>query len=153
MPATQLKQFLDRNKVKYVSLTHSVAYTAQEVAQSAHLAGKEVAKTVIVNIDGELVMAVLPATRKVVVQDLREALNAQHVTFATEEEFKSRFPDCETGAMPPFGNLYGMKVFVSPNLAERTEIAFNACTHSELIQMSFADFERLAQPQSLRFST
>jgi Ala-tRNA(Pro) deacylase len=153
MPATALKQFLDRRKVKYVSIVHSVAYTAQEVAESAHLAGKELAKTVIIKINGVLAMAVLPANRKVVLQDLREELGVAQVQFATEDEFRNRFPDCETGAMPPFGNLYEMEVYVSPNLAERTEIAFNACTHSELIQMSFADFERLANPKSLQFST
>lgn len=153
MPATLLRQFLDHNKIKYVSIVHSTAYTAQEIAQSAHLAGKEVAKTVIVKVDGQLAMAVLPANRKVVLQDLREELNADQVHFATEEEFKSRFPDCETGAMPPFGNLYGMEVYISPNLAEDTEIAFNACTHSDLIQMAFADFERLVKPKMLRFST
>jgi Ala-tRNA(Pro) deacylase len=153
MPATKLKQYLDSHKIKYVSITHSPAYTAQEVAESVHLPGKDIAKTVIVNIDGRLVMAVLPANRKVVTQDLRELLNANQVHFATEEEFKNRFPDCETGAMPPFGNLYGMEVYVAPNLAEDTEIAFNACTHSEVIQMSYSDFDRLVQPKSLRFST
>ena len=153
MPATKIKQFLDGHKIKYVSIVHSPAYTAQEVAQSAHLPGKEIAKTVIIKVDGRLAMAVLPANRKVVIQELRELLNADQAHFATEEEFKDRFPDCETGAMPPFGNLYGMEVYVSPNLAEDTEIAFNACTHAELIQMSYADFERLVCPKTMRFST
>ena len=153
MPATKLKQFLDSHRIKYVSIVHSPAYTAQEVAQSVHLPGRDVAKTVIVKIDDQLVMAVLPANRKVVLQELRELLDADQVHFATEDEFKARFPDCETGAMPPFGNLYGMEVFVAPNLAEETEIAFNAGTHSEAIQMSYADFERLVQPKVLRFAT
>jgi Ala-tRNA(Pro) deacylase len=111
------------------------------------------AKTVIVKIDGQMAMAVLPATRKVVLQELREITGADHVTFATEEEFKALFPDCETGAMPPFGNLYGMEVYVAPSLAEDEEIAFNAGTHSELIKLAYRDFERLVKPQVASFST
>jgi Ala-tRNA(Pro) deacylase len=123
------------------------------VAASAHVPGKALAKTVIIKIDGKMAMAVLPANRKVVVQDLREITGAERVQFATEVEFKNLFPDCETGAMPPFGNLYGMDVYVAPSLAEDEEIAFNAGTHTELIKMSYKDFERLVKPKVLSFTT
>src|SRR5258708_27112349 len=123
MPARKLKKFLDENDVKYMSFVHSPAYSAQEVAASVRIAGKELAKTVIIKIDDKFAMAVLPANRKVVLQDLRDLAGTEHVTFATENEFKSLFPDCEIGAMPPFGNLYGMDVFVSPTLQQNEEIA------------------------------
>jgi Ala-tRNA(Pro) deacylase len=153
MPVRKLKEFLDRQGVRYVCITHSPAYTAQEVAQSAHITGRELAKTIIVKLDGELAMAVLPATKKVVVQDLREVTGSDQVRFATEEEFKQRFPECETGAMPPFGNLYGMEVFVAESLLENDEIAFNAGTHTEVIKMGFKDFDRLVHPRIMSFTT
>src|SRR5256714_15533384 len=126
MPVKKLKDFLDREKIKYVSIVHSTAYTAQEVAASAHITGKELAKTIIVELDGKMAMAVLPANRKIVLQDLREVTGSEEVKFASEEEFKKQFPDCETGAMPPFGHLYGMDVYAAASLAENDEIAFNA---------------------------
>src|SRR6184192_3786365 len=122
MPVRTLKQFLDKEKIKYVSIVHSTAYTAQEVAASAHITGKELAKVVIVELDGEMAMAVLPANRKIVLQDLREITGSDQVKFASEDKFKDRFPDCEIGAMPPFGNLYGMDVYAAESLAEKDEI-------------------------------
>lgn len=153
MPAKRLKELLDKERVKYVCVSHSPAYTAQEVAASAHVPGWEVAKVVMVKVDGEMAMAVVPANRKVVPQDLREMLGAERVELATEAEFRDKFQDCELGAMPPFGNLYGMPVYVAPALAADEEIAFNAGTHTEIIKMSYKDFERLAKPRVLSFST
>ena len=153
MPAEKLKAFLDANRTKYVSLVHSPAYTAQEVAASAHITGRALVKTVIVKIDGRFAMALLPSNRKVVLQDLRDVTGTDDVTFASEDEFKRLFPDCEVGAMPPFGNLYGMDVFVAPSLAQNPEIAFNAGTHTEVIKMDYRDFERLVQPKVLNFTT
>src|SRR5882724_6722335 len=153
MPVKKLKEFLDREKIKYVSIVHSTAYTAQEVAASAHVTGRELAKTVIVELDGKMAMAVLPANRKIVLQDLREVTGCEEVKFASEEEFKKRFPDCETGAMPPFGNLYGMETYVAESLLGNEEICFNAGSHTEIIKMGFADFERLASPQVISFTT
>lgn len=153
MPARTLKEFLDRSQVKYVSIVHSLAYTAQEVAASAHVTGKELAKTVIVLLDGEMAMAVLPANRKIVLQDLRDVTGSDRVKFASEEEFKEKFPGCETGAMPPFGNLFGMEVYLAESLTDNENIAFNAGTHTEIIKMSFSDFERLVQPHVLSFTT
>jgi Ala-tRNA(Pro) deacylase len=153
MITRKLKDYLDSRKVQYISIPHSTAYTAQEVAASAHVPGQEMAKTVIIKIDGKMAMAVLPANRKVVLEDLREITGTENVQFATEQEFKDAFPDCETGAMPPFGNLYDMDVFVAPGLAEDEEIAFNAGSHNELIRMAYKDFERLVQPKIVNFTT
>src|SRR5512140_1394906 len=137
MPVRKLKEFLDKERIKYVSIVHSPAYTAQEVAASAHIPGTELAKTVIVELDGEMAMAVLPANRKIVLQDLREVTGCEEVEFASEDEFRQRFPDCETGAMPPFGNLYGMDVYVAESLIDNEEIAFNAGSHTEIIRLGF----------------
>ena len=152
MPVKKLKEFLDREGIKYVSIIHSPAYTAQEVAASTHITGRELAKTVIVELDGKMAMAVLPANRKIVIQDLREVTGCDEVKFALEEEFQERFPGCETGAMPPFGNLYGMDVYLAQSLTANREIAFNAGSHTEAIKMELADFERLVQPRVVSFT-
>jgi Ala-tRNA(Pro) deacylase len=152
MPVKTLKAFLDQEKIKYVSIVHSTAYTAQEVAASAHVTGKELAKTIIVELDGKMAMAVLPANRKIVLQELREVTGCDEVKFASEDEFRERFPDCETGAMPPFGNLYGMDVYVAESLTDNEEIAFNAGSHTEVIRMRFKDFERLVRPKVMSFT-
>lgn len=153
MPVRKLKAFLDQERIKYVSIIHSAAYTAQEVAASAHITGRELAKTVIVELDGEMAMAVLPANRKIVLQDLREVTGSDQVKFASEEAFQKRFPDCETGAMPPFGNLYGMDVYVAESLTQSDEIAFNAGSHTEVIKLAYRDFERLVKPKAVSFTT
>ncbi len=152
MPCTRLKEFLDEKGVKYIAIKHSTAYTAQEIAASAHIKGKELAKSVIVKIDGKMAMLVLPASYKVNFDELKEALGTEKVRLANEHEFKDKFPECEVGAMPPFGNLYSMDVFVAHSLSEDEEIAFNAGTHSELIKMSYTDFEKLVEPVKLKFS-
>lgn len=152
MPSKKLKQFLDENNVKYISIQHSSAFTAQEIAAIAHIPGKDLAKTVIIKINGKMAMAVLPASYKVSFDNLKETLGVTEARLAYEQEFIDKFPDCEVGAMPPFGNIYGMEVFVAKSLAEEEEIAFNACSHTELIKMKFSDFERLVQPKRIKFS-
>lgn len=152
MTVQKLKNFLDENKIKYVTVKHSNAYTAQEVAATAHVSGKEFAKTVIINREGRLIMCVLPASYKVDFGQLKANLESDNVALASEAEFNHHFPDCEVGAMPPFGNLYDMKVYVAEVLTHNKEIAFNAGTHTEIIRMSFEDFERLVNPRVLRFS-
>jgi Ala-tRNA(Pro) deacylase len=152
MPSKKLKSFLDENKVKYISIQHSSAYTAQEIAAIAHIPGKDLAKTVIIKIDGKMAMAVLPASYKVSFDNLKDTLGVKEVRLAYEQEFIDKFPDCEVGAMPPFGNIYGMDVYVAESLAEDEEIAFNACNHTELIKMSFSDFEKLVKPKRIKFS-
>ncbi len=146
MPATKLKQFLDANRIRYVAIQHSPAYTAQEVAASAHIPGRELAKTVMVDLDGDLAMAVLPATKKLDLELLEKASGAHHAVLATERQFSALFPDCEPGAMPPFGNLYDMEVYVDEQLSYDETIAFNAGTHAELIQLAYRDFVRLVRP-------
>jgi Ala-tRNA(Pro) deacylase len=146
MPANTLKRFLDSRGVKYVSIQHSTAYTAPEVAESAHIAGTDFAKTVIVKIDGRMAMVVVPAHRKIVLSDLRDLLLSDKVELATENEFKGRFPDCEIGAMPPFGNLYDLPVYIDKSLAGHPEIAFNAGTHREVVKMASDDFAKLVNP-------
>jgi Ala-tRNA(Pro) deacylase len=153
MPAKRLKEYLDSKNVKYVSISHSKTYTAQEIAASAHIPGKELAKTVMIKIDGSLAMAVLPASYRVDFEALQKQLKAERVRLAYEQEFKDKCPDCEVGAMPPFGNLYGMDVFVAASLAEDEEISFNAGTHTELIRMAYKDFEKLVEPKLLTFSS
>jgi Ala-tRNA(Pro) deacylase len=152
MPARKLKEYLDREKIKYVCISHSPAFTSMEVAQSSHIPGGELAKIVIVKLDGRMAMVVLPSTRKVDLNLLRESTGAEEARLASEAEFKALFPDCETGAMPPFGNLYGLEEYVAPKLAEDEFIAFNAGSHTEVIRMAFRDFERLAKPRLVRMT-
>ena len=152
MPVKKLKEFLDNNNIKYLSIKHSPAYTAQKIAARAHISGKELAKTVMIKLDDKMAMAVLPASYKVDFDLIKETSASKQVDLASEEEFKYLFPDCEIGAMPPFGNLYGMEVLVAETLAEDEEIAFNAGSHTELLRMAYKDFERLVKPKVLKFS-
>jgi len=147
MPLTKLREFLDSRQIKYLVISHSVAYTAQGIAALVHLSGKKLAKTVIVKIDGVLAMAVVPASVHVDLDLLRTAAGVGAVEVATEQEFKDAFPDCEIGAMPPFGNLYDMAVYADTSLAENEEITFNAGTHRELMRMGWRDLTRLVDPQ------
>jgi Ala-tRNA(Pro) deacylase len=152
MPIQKLKTFLDDNGIKYVSMQHSAAYTAQEVAALAHIPGEELAKTVMVKIDGKMAMAVVPASHQVDFERLCEVAGAEQVELASEDEFKGCFPACDVGAMPPFGNLYDMPVYCSNALSEDLEIAFTAGSHSELIRLAFVDYEQLVQPEIASFS-
>ncbi|MFC1661306.1 aminoacyl-tRNA deacylase [Gemmatimonadota bacterium] len=150
MACAKLQEYLDEQRVRYISIKHSPAFTAQEIAASAHIPGQEVAKTVIVKLDGTMAMVVLPAPEMVRMNHLRAETGSDRVELATEEEFKDRFPDCEVGAMPPFGNLYEMQTFVEESLTLDEEIAFNAGTHTELLKMPYSDFERLVKPRVLQ---
>ena len=150
MPARKLKEYLDAQGVKYITITHSVAYTAQEIAALAHVRGKEMAKTVILKVDGKLAMAVLPAAAKVDVDLLKSMTGTSAVEIASEQDFRGAFPECELGAMPPFGNLYGMEGFVEPRLGTDEEIAFNAGTHTELIRLAYRDFDKLVRPRRVQ---
>src|SRR5262249_41674019 len=125
MPTQKLKEFLDRHGIQYTTTSHSLAYTAQELAASAHIAGQALAKTVMVKVDDKMAMAVLPASCKVSFDRLKKAAGASKIELAHEQEFRDVFPELEVGAMPPFGNLYGMEVFVDESLSEDDEIAFN----------------------------
>jgi len=150
MPMKKLERFLDKQHVKYVRIRHSPAFTAQEIAASAHIPGRELAKTVMVKLDGELSMVVLPASYQIDFDILRDETGANSVELAGEREFRDTFPDCELGAMPPFGNLFDLPVLVADVLADDDEIAFNAGSHTELIRLAYADFSRLVGPRVVR---
>lgn len=152
MPLKQLRDFLDSHNIRYIVISHSRAYTAQETAQAAHIPGHAFAKTTVVKIDGRMAMAVLPASEKVDVDLLRTAAQARKAELAGESEFQGRFPECEIGAMPPFGNLYDMDVYMEESLSEENRIAFNAGSHTELIQMSCRDYRELVKAKVVRIS-
>jgi Ala-tRNA(Pro) deacylase len=152
MPVKKLKEFLDQNSIKYMTISHSPAFTAQEIAASACIPGKELAKTVMIKIHGRIAMAVLPASHKIDFELLRKSLDVGDVGLAGEHEFRGMFPECDVGAMPPFGNLYGMDVLVTESLTQNDEIAFNAGTHTELIRLAYKDFERLVKPRVMILS-
>jgi Ala-tRNA(Pro) deacylase len=149
MPLNKLIDYLDEHNKKYIVVKHSPVFTAQEVAASAHIPGKNMAKTVMVKVDGTMMMVVLPSTHNVDFDSIKEALGANKVELASEKEFEEVFPDCELGAMPPFGNLYDLETLVAESLTEDEEIAFNAGTHKELVKMNYHDFEDLVEPKIL----
>jgi Ala-tRNA(Pro) deacylase len=149
MPNKLLKEFLENHHVKYSSITHSQGFTAQEVAASAHVSGKQLAKIVIVKIgnnSNKLAMVVLPANAHVNFTALKDMVGVS-VDLAKEADFKGKFPECELGAMPPFGNLFGMQVYASNQLGKLDQMVFSAGTHSELIRLAYQDFERLVHPK------
>jgi Ala-tRNA(Pro) deacylase len=151
MPLTKLREFLDANNVKYQNIQHSKAFTAQEIASRAHISGQELAKTVMLKVNNDLAMAVLPASEHVDLAAIKKQMGAESVRLAAELEFDGYFPDCETGAMPPFGNLYGLAVLVEESLAPDKQIAFNAGSHTELMQLAYEDFVKLVNPRVMKF--
>jgi Ala-tRNA(Pro) deacylase len=151
MILSKLKEFLDRNGVRYEVRLHQTAYTAQEVAAAEHVPGREMAKVVMVRDGGEYLMAVLPAPYHVALERLGKAAGRAGLSLATEADFARLFPGCEPGAMPPFGNLYGIPVWVDESLTRDEEIAFNAGNHEQTVHMRYADFARLVQPKTGSF--
>ena len=145
MPVKKLKEFLDSHQVKYVSMTHSPAFTSQEIAAAAHVSGKQLAKTVIVKADGKLAMVVIPAQDQINFAKLREVTGIANVDLASESEFKDKFAGCEVGAMPPFGNLYEMPVLFLVACHIKTTLYLTQVHIQELMQLSFQDFERLGE--------
>jgi Ala-tRNA(Pro) deacylase len=143
----KLQEFLDSKGVRYSHTVHPLAYTAREVAHAEHVRPQEMAKVVIIVTDGEYRMAVLPATRLVDLPELRTALEAHGTRLATEEELSRIFPDCELGAMPPFGNLYNLKILMDAALMADETIAFNAGTHRDVVHMRLDDYRRIAKPE------
>lgn len=150
--SARLKKLLEEHDVEYEVIDHAPAYTAQEEAAAAHVPGREWAKTVVVLVDGEPAMAVLPATRRLNLEKLRAAVGSDRVELAEEADFQRLYPDCEPGAMPPFGNLYGQTTFVDESLREDERIAFHAGDHRTAVEIPYAAFERLAEPVPERFS-
>ena len=148
-----LNAYLDHERVHYDVLPHPEAFRAAEIAHTLQTPEKEMAKVVIVKVDERFAMTVLPASWRVDLHRLRDVFLTHHVRLATENEITGLFPDCELGAMPPFGNLYGMDVYAAESLAENDEIAFNAGSHEEIIKLPFQDFERLVEPRVTAFTT
>lgn len=151
MSLRKLTDYLDAQQVRYETITHLPSHTAQETAAAAHVSGREMAKTVMVKIDGEMTMLVLPASMQVDFGRLLDATGAQEVELARESEFRDLFPDCDLGAMPPFGNLFDLPTLVAEELTEDEEIAFNAGTSTEVIRLAYRDFARLVWPRVLPF--
>lgn len=143
--------YLKENGVPFTLSHHPKAYTAQRVAATAHIPGKILAKIVVIKIDGKLALAVLPANDRIDFEEFARQLHVSKVELASEEEFRKAFPDCETGAMPPFGNLYNMDTYLASDLTNNQEIAFNACNHVDIITMKFEDFNRLVSPVIVHF--
>lgn len=152
MPASKLKHYLNEHKITYLVIPHPRTYTAQETALSAYFSESEVAKTVVVRIDGAVAMIVLPASYKLDFDLLQEVTGARNIELIEEDELSRLFPDCEVGAMPPFGNLYFLDVFVAKNLADQDVIVFNAGNHRELIEMRYEDFARLVHPKVINLA-
>lgn len=148
----QLTAYLDEHAVAYEVIPHRRDYTAQETAHHTHTPGREFAKTVVLWIDGSYALAALPAHHHVDVAHLRQTLGAQEIKLATEEEMRDLCSDCEPGAVPPFGNLYNLPVYVSEDLAANESITFNAGNHTNAIRMRYADFARLVEPQTIALS-
>ncbi|KRW81108.1 MULTISPECIES: aminoacyl-tRNA deacylase [Marinobacter] len=146
MPVQQLKDYLDKANVEYMCLSHPPAFTAQQLAHHVKIAGDRVVKTVIIELDGKMAMLVMPATWRVRWDRLSRILDTDFVELADEQEFQDSFPDCEVGAMPPFGNLFGMTVYCAEVLTEQPELAFAAGSHTESIHMKTRDFLNLVQP-------
>lgn len=150
MPNQTIKEYLNDNSVDYSVISHTPAYTAPEIAATCHLSGKFLAKVVIVKIDDKFAMIVEPAHQRVNLKSFRELTGKSNVKLASEDQFKDQFPGCEVGAMPPFGNLYDMDVYVAESLTKDNQIAFNAGNHKELIKMSYKDFEKLVHPNIIK---
>lgn len=152
MPCSQLLHYLNENNVEFDLTEHPSAYAAQDVAFKAGVPGRLFAKTVLVKLDGHLAMAVLPADSKIDFQLLRELSGAGTINLAVENDFNDRFPECELGAMPPFGPLFGMEVFVTGTMIQAGMVSFNAGTHTEILTMPYWEFERLVEPTVGNFS-
>lgn len=143
--------YLNENNVTFTKTQHPKAYTAQRVAATAHIPGKIMAKTIVVKVDGKMALAVLPANDRISFSEFSRQLHAKKVELASEEEFRNFFPDCETGAMPPFGNLYNITTYIASDITQNDDIAFNACNHIDIIKMRFEDFNRLVSPIVVHF--
>jgi len=148
----RVKKFLDQNDVKYASIIHSKAYTAQEIASSSHISGKELAKTVVLkDKNNNFALAVLPAVDKVDMERINNQTDLKEVELAGEEDFRDLFPDAQTGAMAPFGNLYDMPTYISKKLDNSHMITFNAGNHEELIRMPYQKYKELVKPEVFEF--
>jgi len=143
----KLKELFDEAKISYEVYNHPLAYTAQEIAERQHFSGKEMAKVVMLEVDGGLIMAVVTASQKVHLNNIKANVAAHEVRLATEDEFISKFPDCGIGSMPPFGNLFGLPGYVHPAVEKDESIYFNAGNHVQTVKLRYKDFEKLVKPR------
>jgi Ala-tRNA(Pro) deacylase len=150
---SRLEQYFRDNGVEYTTMRHATAYTAQEVAAAQNVPGKQVAKVVMAIADAKIVMLVMPASYRIDFTKLKNVLGAKETRLAQEAEFSGLFPDCDTGAMPPFGNLYNVPVYVDRVLTEDPAIVFQAGTHRDTVRIAYKDYARLAQPIVADFAT
>lgn len=147
MPSQKLREYLNQNQVNYTSIAHPLAYGTREISHLCHISENQLAKTVIVDIGQKIVMVVLPSHYTIDFAKLKKALKVANVTLASESTFNAIFSDCELGAMPPFGNLYNIEVYVEKSLGNNKEIVFNAGTHTEVIKLAYNDFIKLVHPK------
>ncbi len=147
----RLQELLDRYQVQYQLFSHQEAYTAPELAHVLHVSGKMLAKVVIVKADDRFVMAVLPSNWNIDFMRFQVVLGAGTIRLASEEELKDLFPDCQLGTMPPFGNLYGLEVYVDESLTEDQEIIFQGGTHFGAVKLRYHDFASLVRPRVAEF--
>ncbi len=145
----ELKRYLTDNKIDYTTIKHSTAYTASQIAQAAHIPGKWLAKVVVVKLDGNFAMAVIPAHQRLDLAELKKAAKAKIADIAHEYEFKDKFPGCDLGAMPPIGDLFDMDIYLADSLADQEWLAFNGGTHEELIQVKAKEFLKWIHPKAL----
>jgi Ala-tRNA(Pro) deacylase len=148
----KLKDYLEKNRVRYEVGVHEMLYTAQEIAAALHVPGKEMAKVVMVKADGKMVMLVLPASYRVETKKLKKVLECKKLGIAKERDFEELFPDCEAGAQPPFGNLYNLEVWVDQVLSQDEFIVFQAGSHVETLKIKYNDYARLVNPKVGDFS-
>ncbi len=150
--ARRLREQLDAADIDYEILHHAADYRARQTAADTHTPPEEFAKTIFVRIDGDYALVVIPATHSLSVRKLCSSVGAGEVELATEEEMRELCPDCDVGAAPPFGNLYGLPVYVSPLLARREKITFNAGNHRDAVRMDYRHFASLVQPRVVPLS-
>jgi len=148
----RLEAYLREHQVPYMHQHHAQAFTAQKIAESEHIPGKMVAKTVIVLADNQLIALVLPASYQVDLNKVQAMLGARDIRLAHEAEFANIFPDCEVGTMPPFGNLYGIAVYLEKRLTEEETMVFPVGTYTDTMSLKYADFERLVDPIVVEFA-
>jgi Ala-tRNA(Pro) deacylase len=150
--AARIRDYLDSNKVSYQPISHPQAFEASNVAHTLHVPEGQFAKAIVLRADGHRVMAVLPASQRLNMHELKEALGVKHLEMTPESELAKLCGECELGAFPPFGQLYGMDVWIDRNLAGSEEIIFNAGTHTDALRMKYSDYARLANPHSAKFA-
>jgi Ala-tRNA(Pro) deacylase len=148
----RLEAYLREHQVPYLLQHHAQAFSAQKIAESEHIPGKMVAKTVIILADDQLIALVLPASYQADLNKVQAILGAREIRLAHESEFANVFTDCEVGTMPPFGNLYGILVYVDKNLTEEETMVFPVGTYTDTMSLKYSDFERVVQPKVIEFA-